>query len=81
MTRYIKEFKGDYRVQYWKSPRESGHNAYYFDDEIKARAKFMELVTRQVFETMRIKKVVMEVLFDYGDDGLAFVTVLESKAN
>jgi len=81
--KFITEFKGDFRVQYWK-PRDGdgkgGHNAYYFDDETKARAKFAELAIRQALGTMNLNRIVFEVLYDFGgDDRLAFRTVLDSR--
>ena len=82
--RFITEFKGDYRVQYWGPRDENGsgsHNVYYFDDEVKAKAKFMELVTRQTFGTMNLNRVIYEVLFDFGgEDKLAFVTYFDSRS-
>lgn len=81
--RYITEFKGDYRVQYWGPQDENGngsHNVYYFDDETEAKAKYMELVTRQTFGTMKLNRVVYEVLFDFGgEDKLSFVRHLDSR--
>lgn len=84
--RYVKEPKGDYRVQYWTPEKMNddekwmkGHNIYYFDDEWKARAKYVELLTRQALGTMDLEKVVFEVLFDYGgDDMLAYCRIMES---
>lgn len=82
--RFITEFKGDYRVQYWKPKGEDGtssHNVYYFDDETEAKTKYMELVMRQTFGTMKLQRVVYEVLFDFGgEDKLAFVRHLDSRA-
>ena len=81
--KFIKEFKGNYRVQYWKPRNEGGigcHNVYYFDEETEAKAKYIELVIRQTFYTMDLERVVFEVLYDYGgEDKLAFVKALESR--
>ena len=81
--RFITEFKGDFRVQYWGPRDENGsgsHNAYYFDNETEAKAKYMELVMRQTFVTMKLQRVVYEVLFDFGgEDKLAFVRLLDSR--
>lgn len=83
--KFITEFKGDYRVQYWKPHNDDGwqgHNVYYFDDETEAKAKYIELVMRQTFYTMDLDRIVLEVLYDYGgEDRLAFVKVLESRRN
>lgn len=86
MTRkgkFITEFKGDYRVQYWGPRNEEGvsnHNVYYFDDETDAKAKYMELVIQQAFDTMKLSRVVYERLWDFGgEDKLAFVVTLDSR--
>lgn len=84
--KFIAEFKGDYRVQYWK-PRDEdgkgGHNVYYFDDETEAKAKYVELVMRQAFGLMNLNRVVFEVLFDFSpsadDVKLSFCTILDSR--
>ena len=89
--RYVTDPKGLFRVQYWGPEEYKGevdgrdkytrtHNAYYFDSEWHARAKYVELVTKQTLLTLDIEKVVFEVLFDYGgDDKLAFRKILESR--
>ena len=81
--KYITEFKGDYRVQYWGPRDENGsgtHNVYYFDHEDEAKAKYMELVMRQTFGTMKLNRVVFQELWDFGgEDMLAFCTMLESR--
>ena len=81
--RYITEFKGDYRVQYWAPRNDAGistHNVYYFDDEVEAKTKYMELVMRQAFGTMDLNRVVYERLWDFGgEDKLAFVRMLDSR--
>lgn len=81
--KYITEFKGDFRVQYWGPRDENGsgsHNVYYFDDESAAKAKYMELVMRQTFGTMKLNRVVYERLWDFGgEDKLAFVRHLDSR--
>lgn len=90
MARYIKNPKGDFRVQYWGPEEFKGskngvdkwsktHNTYYFDEEMAARAKYAELLVRQALGTMHLERVVFEVLFDFGgDDKLAFVKTMES---
>lgn len=81
--RYITEFKGDHRVQYWGPRNEDNtgnHNVYYFDDETEAKAKYMELVMRQTFGTMKLSRIVYERLWDFGgEDKLAFVVTLDSR--
>ena len=80
--RYITEFKGDFRVQYWapRNGNSTSHNVYYFDDEVEAKAKYIELVLRQALGTMNLDRVVFEVLFDFGgDDKLAFMRILDSR--
>lgn len=75
--KYIKQWKGDYRVQYWS---DVSHNTYCYEEEREAITKYMELVMRQAMGTMRLNLITFEVLYDYGgDDKLAFRRVLEAK--
>jgi hypothetical protein len=73
---YIEQFVGNYRVRMWGDGINETH---YFNEEKYAMWKYMALVQRQASGELKLNRVVLDVLFDYGDGKLGFKKVLDSR--